>query len=93
MSGSLHELLFEALLALRNPDECSAFLADLLTPQECDAVAQRIAVARALQEGATYEQAAAQTGASSATISRVRRALFLGSGGYEMVLRRISGIE
>ncbi len=56
-------------------------------------MAQRIAVARALQEGATYEQAAAQTGASSATISRVRRALFLGSGGYEMVLRRISGIE
>lgn len=75
-------LLVAALLSLKTPDECDALLEDLLTPREIVALEQRAAVADALLHGATYEQAKASTGASAQTISRVRRALYHGRGGY-----------
>ena len=83
------ELLFRALVCLSSVEECRGFLEDLLTPAEVHTFAQRMAVAAALAEGATYEEAMRRTGASSATISRVRRSLFDGDGGYQLVLRRM----
>ncbi len=80
------QLLVAALLSLETPEDCAALLQDLLTPGEIRALEQRVAVASALLRGATYEQARASTGASAATISRVRRAIFHGRGGYRQVL-------
>lgn len=81
--------LYRALLSLRTAEECQAFLEDLLTPGELDDVVQRLEVAHVLEQGGTYEAAAERTGASATTISRVRRALFRGAGGYRTVLGRI----
>ncbi len=81
--------LYEALLSLRTDEECRAFLEDLLTPGEIEAFVQRLEVARLLARGSTYEAAAEQTGASATTISRVRRALYRGAGGYRLVLGRM----
>jgi TrpR-related protein YerC/YecD len=75
-----------ALLSLKTADDCTDLLQDLLTPREIATLEQRVAVAYALLHGATYEQAKATTGASAATISRVRRALFHGRGGYRRAL-------
>lgn len=93
MRVPFEDLLVGAFLEIQSADDCEAFLADLLTPQEIEALAQRIGVAKALLDGATYEQAGERTGASSATISRVRRAIFHGSGGYRRVLERRSQTE
>ena len=79
-------LLVAILLSLETPEDCAALLQDLLTPGEIHALEQRVAVASALLSGATYEQAKERTGASVATISRVRRAVFQGHGGYRKVL-------
>ncbi len=81
--------LYRALLSLRTEEECQAFLEDILTPGELDDIVQRLEVAHVLELGGTYEAAAERTGASATTISRVRRALFRGAGGYQTVLRRI----
>ncbi|EQD50084.1 TrpR like protein [mine drainage metagenome] len=81
--------LYLALLSLRTSEECQAFLDDILTPGEFEDVVQRLEVAHVLSEGGTYESAAERTGASATTISRVRRALFRGAGGYRTVLERI----
>jgi TrpR-related protein YerC/YecD len=83
------DALFRAVLQLRTVDECYRFFEDLCTIGEMKALAQRFAVARMLAEGRTYEQIAARTGASSATISRVRRFLTYGADGYALVLERL----
>ncbi|MBX5467765.1 MAG: helix-turn-helix domain-containing protein [Firmicutes bacterium] len=83
------DALFDAILALRNRDECYAFFEDVLTVSELQAIVQRWAVARSLDQGQTYEDIARATGASSATISRVKRALMFGADGYRMVLDRL----
>jgi TrpR-related protein YerC/YecD len=82
------DLLVTSLVHLTTPEDCQALLQDLLTPREIATLAQRFAVASELLRGATYEQAKARTGASAATISRVRRALYHGRGGYRRVLTR-----
>ncbi len=81
--------LYRALLQLKTPDECRALLEDLLTPGELEDVVQRLEVAHIVAHGGTYEAAAVQTGASATTISRVRRALYRGAGGYRVVLSRL----
>lgn len=81
--------LYRALLSLKTPDESRAFLEDILTPGELEDVVQRLEVAHVLAQGGTYEAAAQQTGASATTISRVRRALYRGAGGYRIVLDRL----
>ena len=83
------DALFRAVLQLRTVDECYRFFEDLTTIGELKALAQRFAVARMLAEGQTYQQIAARTGASSATISRVRRFLTYGADGYALVLDRL----
>ena len=82
-------LLFEAVLALRSQEECRAFFQDLCTVAELKALSQRMEVARLLDEGYIYNDILQSTGASSATISRVNRALQYGADGYKTVLPRL----
>lgn len=83
------DLLCQAILSLTTFDECYAFLEDILTISEIQSVAQRLAVARMLDQGQTYDDIEKVTGASSATISRVKRCLAFGADGYRMVLDRL----
>ena len=82
-------LLFEAILALRDQEECRAFFQDLCTVAELKAMAQRMEVAQLLDQGFIYNDILQRTGASSATISRVNRALQYGADGYKTVLPRL----
>lgn len=81
--------LFTAVLALENMDECYQFFEDICTISELKALAQRLEVARMLKEGHTYDDIVARTGASTATISRVKRCLHYGADGYSIVLERL----
>ena len=83
------EELAEAMLSIRNQEEAFLFFEDIFTVKELQAVAQRLAVARLLKRRVTYQDIAEQTGASTATISRVNRSLIYGAGGYQMVLSRM----
>ncbi len=83
-------LLFEAILALKDQEECRAFFQDLCTVAELKAMAQRLEVAQLLDQGLIYNDILQRTGASSATISRVNRALQYGADGYKTVLPRLS---
>ena len=81
--------LFDAVLSLRNREECYSFFEDLCTMTELTALSQRFEVAGMLREGRTYMDIAEKTGASTATISRVNRTLLYGNDGYGMVMSRI----
>ena len=81
--------LYEAILTLKTPEECRAFFHDLCTVAELKAMAQRLEVAQLLDEGLIYNDILQRTGASSATISRVNRALQYGADGYKTVLPRL----
>jgi len=83
------EDFFRAILSLENPEECANFFEDLCTIKELQAMIQRLHVARMLSNGKLYSEIVAQTGASTATISRVNRALAYGSDGYKCVLERL----
>lgn len=87
------ELLYDALLNLKSKEECRAFLEDLCTINELEAISQRLVVAKLLSEDKVYVDIVEKTGASTATISRVNRTLRYGTGGYEMVVNRLSGKE
>lgn len=84
-----NEFLLRALLSLRTPEEAQSLLDDILTPHELDELCLRLDIARRLHAGQTYEAISQETGASSTTISRVRRCLFRGAGGYRSVLDRL----
>lgn len=81
--------LFEAILSLKTTEECYRFFDDLCTIGEIKSLAQRLEVARMLTEGQTYHKIESETGASTATISRVKRCLHYGSDGYSLVLERL----
>ena len=81
--------LAQAMLALQSVEEARCFFEDILTIGEVQAIAQRLAVARMLRQRTTYQDIAESTGASTATISRVNRALTYGAGGYLLVLERM----
>ncbi len=83
------DMLCQAILSLKNEEECYAFLEDILTISELISIAQRFSVARMLDEGQTYDDLEKVTGASSATISRVKRCLTFGADGYRLVLDRL----
>ena len=87
------ELLVQALLALKTPEECYALLEDLCTIHEVQALSQRLEVARLLRRHITYQEIAAETGASTATISRVNRCLTYGAGGYTTVMDRMADAQ
>ena len=84
-----NEKLYEAILSLRDLDECMRFFDDLCTVTELMAMEQRYQVASCLNEGMIYNDILAETGASSATISRVNRSLQYGSGGYDIAFSRM----
>ncbi len=85
--------LFEAILKLENVDECYSFFKDICTPNELLAFSQRFDVAIRLLEGATYQEVSRDTGASTATISRVRRLLNDDNDGIEMLYERMNKEE
>lgn len=82
-------LLVKALLSLETEQECDALLEDLLTQREISDMAQRILVAKRLSEQVVYSKIVEETGASTATISRVNRCYHYGAGGYSATLARI----
>ncbi len=81
--------LMRAILSLKTEEECTRFLHDLCTVNELKSMSQRLEVAMRLNSGAVYTDIAAATGASTATISRVNRALSYGENGYATVLERL----
>lgn len=80
--------LFEAILSLKDRDECYRFFEDLCTIREVRVLAQRLDVAKMLDAGRTYEEIARDTGMSTATISRINRFLQDGADGYRLVIDR-----
>ena len=94
MSKKIHteavDSLFDAVLSLKNKEECYLFFEDVCTVNEILSLSQRFEVAKMLKEKRTYLEIADKTGASTATISRVNRSLNYGNDGYDMVFARIA---
>ena len=88
MDKQLEELV-NAILKIETFEECKAFLTDICTIKELKDMAQRLEVAKMLRENIVYQKIATETGASTATISRVSRALNYGSDGYAMILDKL----
>ena len=86
-----NEEMYKAILTLKTVDEAMKFFDDLCTVTELLAIEQRFQVASCLDDGMIYNDILAETGASSATISRVNRSLQYGAGGYAIVFDRIKG--
>lgn len=82
---------FKAIVAIQNEEECRAFFEDICTIKELQDISQRLDVALMLDEGKNYQEISKKTGASTATISRVKKCLVYGSGGYRTALERIVG--
>lgn len=89
LRGEQLDQLFDAILQLETREECYKFFDDIATMNEIQSLSQRLHVARMLNDGKTYSTIEKQTNASTATISRVRRCLDYGSGGYNIVLERL----
>ncbi|MBC8589816.1 YerC/YecD family TrpR-related protein [Wansuia hejianensis] len=85
--------LFEAILKLETMEECYRFFEDICTIKEVQSIAQRLEVAKLLKANKTYNEIEEQTGASTATISRISRALNFGVDGYNLVLKKIGVID
>lgn len=85
------DLFFDAILHLKSVDECYDFFEDLCTVNELKSISQRIVVAKMLREKKVYSDIVDETGASTATVSRVNRSLQYGCGGYDLVFDRMSG--
>lgn len=83
------QLLYSAVMTLQNEDECKHLFEDLCTPKEIKSLAQRFAVAKMLSEGRIYNDIVEETGASTATISRVNRTM---SEGSKTVLERLKNV-
>lgn len=80
--------LFEAICCINTSEECQQFFEDIGTINELLSFAQRLEVAQMLHDNKTYTEISQKTGASTATISRVKRALHYGTGGYKLILER-----
>jgi TrpR-related protein YerC/YecD len=93
LRGKSLDHLFEAILSLKDTEECYRFFDDLCTINEIQSLAQRLEVASMLREKKTYHVIETETGASTATISRVKRCLNYGNDSYEMVLDRLKEQE
>ncbi len=83
------DYLFDAILSLKDKEECYVFFEDVCTINELLSLSQRLEVAKMLREQKTYLDIAEKTGASTATISRVNRSLNYGNDGYDMVFQRL----
>lgn len=89
LKDELNDQLCRSVLQLKNVDECYQFFEDICTIGELKAMSQRLEVARMLREKHTYDAIVERTGASTATISRVKRCLNYGADGYSLVLERM----
>lgn len=85
--------LFKAILLLETEDECFDFFEDICTVKELQDISQRLEVAKMLKSGKSYQTVSKETGASTATISRVNRCLTYGSGGYKNLLAKLEKSE
>lgn len=85
--------LVEALLKLETKEDCYRLLDDLLTIREISDLSQRLEVAKLLTEGVKYSDITLKTGASSATIGRVNRALIYGADGYNRILQKLKATD
>ncbi len=83
------DALIKAVISLQNEEDAYRFFEDLCTIPEIRSISQRLAVAQLLRRKETYQKIAEETGASSATISRVKRSLSYGADGYDRVLEKI----
>lgn len=88
-----YNLLVKAILSLNTKEECDAFLEDIMTKKEVLDIAQRLLVAKMLSEQTVYNKIVEETGASTATISRVNRSFLYGAGGYKKALAAIAEEE
>ena len=84
-----NDALFNAILTLKNIDECYAFFEDICSVNELNTISQRLKIVKMIREGKVYSEIAAETGASTATITRVNRSIQYGNGIYEMVFERL----
>lgn len=82
--------LFKAILCLENLNECYEFFEDLCTVLELKSISQRLQVAKMLSEQHVYSDIVKETGASTATISRVNRTINYGCDGYKIVFERLA---
>ena len=89
LQNPLTDALFEAVLLLKDKEECYRFFEDIATIAEIKALAQRLEVAKMLQRNDTYTTIGDVTGVSTATISRVKRCLNFGADGYQLILKRL----
>ena len=87
------DALFEAILSLENKEECYRFFEDICTIKELKAISQRLEVVILLVYEQNYHAIEKQTGASTATISRINRALNYGADGYNLVLKRLGYLD
>ncbi len=83
------EYLYKGIITLENTEDCKKFLEDLCTVSELQEMSRRLKAARMLSDGYVYSEIAAQTGLSTATISRVNHCIKYGNGGYSNVLENI----
>jgi len=93
LKDALNNQLCRAVLLLDNVEECYQFFEDICTVSEIKALAQRLEVARMLKHGHTYDDIVERTGASTATISRVKRCLNYGADGYKVILDKLEEKE
>ncbi|MBE6792965.1 MAG: TrpR-like protein, YerC/YecD [Ruminococcaceae bacterium] len=87
------DFLYRAILQLKTPEECARFFEDMCTVRELQSLSQRVVVAKMLSEKAVYNDIVNATGASTATISRVKRSLEYGCESYAMVFARMEEDE
>lgn len=83
------DLFFDAILKLENLEECYRFFEDICTVKEVQSISQRFKVAKLLRMNKTYNEIEKETGASTATISRINRSLNYGCNGYDIVFERM----
>ena len=81
--------LMKAIICLNTEEECHQFFEDICTIKEISAIAQRFEVAYMLRKEYTYIDIAKETGASTATISRVNRSLNYGNGSYDRLFEQM----
>lgn len=93
LKDPLTDQLFKAIMLMENEEECYQFFEDICTIGEIKALAQRLEVARMVQAGYIYDDIVERTGASTATISRVKRCLLYGADGYKIALDRFGASE
>ena len=90
LKDELNDQLCNAVLQLKTVEECYQFFEDICTISELKAMSQRLEVAKMLQKRHTYDEIVSRTGASTATISRVKRCLNYGADGYNAVCERLN---